>query len=267
MATYTGVADANGDFTVSFGTDAYTGGQKVIVTAEKDSATKSIELHAPSEVVGGGVIKFSGTLDNFPNNIGVVTLTQISGAIGQYCFASNNNNDSIWRKATGLVFENQATSIGAYAFMEWTLAKTITLPNTLTSIETFAFNGWVSALGLTIPNSVLTIGVGCFQFWQAAKSLVVGNGVAAITDNCFYGWSQCLTADFGSGVRSFGANSCASWSSCDQIIIRATTPPSMFLSAFSGLKSTCIFKVPAASVAAYQAAESWSTFASRIQAI
>ena len=38
-----GVADLNGDFTVPFSSN-YTSGQKITVTAEKDSATKTIEL-------------------------------------------------------------------------------------------------------------------------------------------------------------------------------------------------------------------------------
>ena len=54
---------------------------------------------------------------------------------------------------------------------------------------------------------------------------------------------------------------------CEEIICRAITPPSIASNTFNGLKSTCIFKVPAASVAAYQAATNWSAFASRIQAI
>ena len=267
MATYTGVADSNGEFSISFGANSYTGGEKVVVTAEKDAATKTIELHAPSGVIGGGVIQFKGNLTSFPLNIGVVELIGISGSIGQYTFAANTNNNSIWKRAAGLIVGNGVTSIEQYAFNEWTFSKSIALPNSLTSIATFAFSGWSAALALTIPGSVTTIGSAAFQFWSASKSLVIESGLSSIADNVFFGWGSCLNADFPNTITSFGANSCSNWTGCNEIIVRAATPPTITPNTFNSLKSTCIFKVPIASVSAYQAAANWSAFAARIQAI
>mgnify|MGYP001618506052 FL=1 len=42
MPTVTGTADANGDFNIALGAN-YTSGEKITVTAEKDSAEKTIE--------------------------------------------------------------------------------------------------------------------------------------------------------------------------------------------------------------------------------
>lgn len=199
MATYTTIADSNGDFEVDFGTE-YNSGEKITVTAEKDLATKSIELYAPSGVVGGSIISFDGNGTSFPNNIGVATVSGINGTIPDYCFASASLSiQCIFNKASGLIIDEGVVQIRAFSFQYWESASFVDLPSTLTYIDGFSF--------------------------------------------------QWLT-------------------SCNFIYIRATTPPTLQnVNAFYQLKSTCKFKVPAASVSAYQAATNWSTFAARIEAI
>lgn len=219
MAIYTGVADANGDFNIPFSAN-YTSGQKVTVTAEKDGATKSIELFAPSDTLGGGAIQFSGTLANFPNNIGHVTITGLSGAIGNTAFYSSFSDE--WcGKATGLTVDHGVTSIGSSAFSGWSGALSLLLPEGLLTISQYAFDGWSKCKTVTLPSSI-----------------------TSIADGAFRGLSV-----------------------CESITIYATTPPLITSITFINLRSACIFKVPAASVAAYQAAPNWSAFAARIQAI
>lgn len=194
MATYTGVADANGDFTVPFPSD-YTGGEKITVSAEKDGAIKSIELYAPSNAYGRDVL-FS--LTNFPNGIGAVTLSQeISGILSNTRF-DGNNVGSIWRNATSLKIQGNITQIPANAMRSWVAATSLDLPATLTLISSSAIIGWLA---------------------------------------------------------------------CLELICRAINPPTLQTNGLANLNASCIIKVPAASVSAYQAATNWSTFAARIQAI
>lgn len=195
MATYTGTADANGDFSISFGANTYTSGEKITLTTEKDSATKSIELFAPSDVVGGGVIQFTGSLDYFPANIGGIIVSGITNFENSAFYANNNN---LFKKATSLEIKAPAAFVSTSAFRGWTLAASLILPSTITNIGSNAFDGW---------------------------------------------------------------------SECNVIYCYATTPPAIAATSFIDLKSTCIFKVPAGSVAAYQAAANWSAFAARIEAI
>ena len=220
MAIYTGVADENGDFTIPFSAN-YTSGQKVTVIAEKNSETKTIELFAPSEATGGGVIQFSGNLTGFPNNIGVISIGPIYGTIGTYAFSAASNPSSLMKKATGLIIKEGSTDLGSYSF-----------------------EGWVSAQSLDVKEGVQTIGIYAFSNWQALKS-----------------------AKFPSTLVSIGANACQYWYACDEIKLLSSTPPTITATTFSNLKATCVFKVPAGSVAAYQAAANWSAFAARIQAI
>ncbi|WP_180115105.1 leucine-rich repeat protein [Acinetobacter sp. YH12140] len=267
MTIYTGTADANGDFIVPFSA-SYTSGQKVTVTAEKDGASQSIELFAPSDTTGGGVIQFSGTLENFPANIGVVTLNEINGAIGDYAFSPHGNANSIWKRATGLVINAEVTALGYSACNSWTLAQSLVIKGAAIDVGAFCFNNWTAAAGLELNAGVnLTLGNSAFQGWSTAKYLKVLSNVAAIPGNCFFGWTQLLTAEFSSTVTSIGSSGCGGWSACNQIIMHSIEPPTITTTTFTGLKTGCIFKVPAASVAAYQAADNWSAYASQIQAI
>lgn len=246
MAIYTGVADANGDFTVPFSSN-YTSGQKVTVTAEKEGAIKSIELYAPSNVIGGGAIQIDGSFVDFPLNITDVTLSdEITGTIQRFAFRPHGDSQSrsIWRYAKSLKILGNVTRINAYAFYGWGDATSLDLPESLQIIEAYAFSGWSSALELTIPEMVTSIPSDCFYGWSSANRLYIPAAITSIGGRAFY-----------------------QWSSCDEITCMATTPPTISSDTFFNLKSTCIIKVPVGSVAAYQAAPNWSAFASRIQAI
>lgn len=158
MATYTGVADSNGDFTIPFSQN-YTSGQKVTVTAEKLGAEKSIELFAPSDTTGGGIIQFSGDMTNFPNNIGVVTLSsEVSGIIRSYCFSAETNAEVFWRGATGLILKGEITAIYYSAFNSWTKAKILELPPKIQIIDSFAFANWGAVSNLILPETLTSIG-------------------------------------------------------------------------------------------------------------
>lgn len=290
MTIYTGVADANGDFTVPF-SSSYASGEKITVIAEKDGATKSIELYAPSDVVGGGVIRFSGSLDSFPNNIGAVAISGISGTIDQYAFQGGNSS-SIWSKATGLTISPGVTSIGQSAFDGWINAlilnlpntlvsiggsaflnwskydKDLVLPNTLQSISDGAFRGWSKATSLTIPSSVISLsGERVFQDWKLATTLNLNFAGSTIPKSCFFGWSSCKKLTIPANVTFIGVAAFSGWTSCTEIACLNPIPPSIQADTFASLNASCVFKVPAASVDTYKAALNWSTFAARIQAI
>lgn len=142
MAIYTGVADANGDFTVPFSSN-YTSGQKVTVTAEKDSATKTIELHAPSEAAGN-IIQFTGSMVNFPNDIGGVIIGEWMRGIIPQSFMSGFQADTIWRYATSLEIKGDVTAIGIYAFRNWIACTKLILPSTISSMSTESFGAYIS---------------------------------------------------------------------------------------------------------------------------
>ena len=333
MTTYTTTADSSGNYSIAFGT-AYTGGQKVSVTSEKDGSTKNIELYAPSSVIGGGVIQFSGTMVNFPQNIGVITLTSaVSGIINPSAMRASTNAFNMFYRATGLIIEGAVTELGDYALADWRYASLLTLPSTLTKIGQYALQYFGSEstvdFNITLPNSVNTLdqysflsasmknfdlGTGvtiipqrCFSFtdkletfnyrnattvkegaflgsnlkynyipetvttieagaYQYAKSVVVsiGAGVTSIPAYAFYQNTFCTKFTLGINVVSIASNGLGGLSACNELICPRATPPTITADALTGLKSTCVIKVPAASLAAYQTATNWSVHASKM---
>lgn len=243
MAIYTGVADANGDFTVPF-SSSYTSGEKITVTAEVSGATKSIELFAPSETVSGSNnwIAFTISTGGYPTNIAMSTTGSIPNAIPANAFYAQSGN--IFSKARSLTIPNTITSIGDSAFRGWGLATSLVIPDSVVSLGEISFQNWTSATSLTIGSGVTSIKAGCFESWTSATSLTIGSNVAEIYDYAFFNWSSLL----------------------EMTVLRAT-PPAITSTTFSGLNASCVIKVPAASVAAYQAAPNWSAYAARIQAI
>ena len=266
MATYTGTADAGGNFTIGFGGNNYTSAQKVTVTATKGGNSKSVELYAPADTTGGGVIQFSGTMTNFPDNVGAVTVAGINGPIKTQAFAAYYAGH-IWKKATSLTIGSGVTTLGTYAFSDWSVATSLTLPNSVTSISDYAFTGWLLMSTLNLSSGLQTIGQSAFQNCSALTSITIPNSVTTIGLQAFYLCSAATFIQIGSGVTSIGGNAFYNAVACNELRCLPTTPPSIALNTFSNLKSTCVIKVPAASLTAYQTAANWSAHASKIQAI
>lgn len=240
MANYTTVADGNGDFAVSF-SSSYTSGEKITVTAEVSGATKSIELFAPSETVSGSNnwIAFTISTGGYPTNIAMSTTGSIPNDIPANAFYAQSGN--IFSKARSLTIPNTITSIGDSAFRGWGLVTSLVIPDSVVSLGEFVFQNWTSATSLIVGNGVTSIKTACFESWISATSLTIGSSVADIYDYAFFGWSSLL----------------------EMTVLRAT-PPTITSTTFSGLKASCVIKVPAASLNAYKTAPNWSAHASKM---
>ena len=143
---------------------------------------------------------------------------------------------------TSLNIPSGTTSIGSYVFMYQKTLTSVTIPNTVTRIKNDAFIYCESLSSINIPNSVTRIEDEAFYECYGLTSVTIGNGITYIGFSTF---DECplLTS----------------------ITINATTPPLIDSSTFNNFSGTIY--VPAASVDAYKAANNWSTYASRIQAI
>lgn len=222
MTTYTGVADANGDFNIPFSVN-YTGGQKITVIAEKDAAMKTIELFAPSESVGGGGIQLSGSLDNFPLNIGNVSIVGFTGGIGDYAFSGYNANAGKFEaNATGLIIGEGVTSIGTYAFSNWIKATSLMLPASLKSIAGNSFAYWVKCTSLIIPNTVTSIAGNSFVRWSNATSLTIGSGITNIPASAFSGWGKATSLQIPDSVVSIDSYAFSDWATAANLTLPST---------------------------------------------
>ena len=263
MATYTGTADAGGNFTIGFGGNNYTSAQKVTVTATKDGNSKSVELYAPADTSGGGVIQFSGTMTNFPDNVGGVTVTGINGPIKTQAFAAYYAGH-IWKKATSLTIGSGVTTLGIYAFSDWSVATSLTLPNSVTSISDYCFTGWLLMNTLNFGTGLQTIAPAAFYNCRAVTSITIPNAVTTIGLEAFYDCKAATYIQIGSAVTSIGGSAFYNAIACNEMRCLPLTPPSILVNTLTNLKSTCVIKVPAASLTLYKTAANWSAHASKM---
>ena len=95
----------------------------------------------------------------------------------------------------------------------------------------------------TIPNSVTVIGVNAFAYCDALTQLTISSSVTSIGEWAFDGCTALA-----------------------EMTVLATVPPTLIENVFRNVDRNIPVYVPAASLAAYQAAEVWSEFAN-LQAI
>jgi hypothetical protein len=110
---------------------------------------------------------------------------------------------------------------------------------TVTNIRDYAFINSTQLTSITIPNTVTNIGYRSFSNCNYVASFILPNSITSIGDEAFYACSS---------LTSF--------------ICNVTTPLTINQNVFGGLnQGVCALKVPASSIAAYQAAPVWQNFA------
>lgn len=169
--------------------------------------------------------------------------TLVSAEIGELCTSIGSNALDGCRSLTSVTIGNSVTSIGSRAFRICTGLTNVTIPSSVTSIGDIVFYYCTSLTSVTIPNGITSIGVYALGECGSLTSIDIPSSVTSIGDNAF--------------VNCRGLTS---------VTVNATTPPTLGTTAFNNTND-CPIYVPSASVETYKAANNWSTYASRIQAI
>ena len=91
-------------------------------------------------------------------------------------------------KTKSVVISSGITSIGNYAFSDFTNLVSISIPFSVSRIGYRAFYKCYSLKNLTIPNSVTVIGQNAFQNCTGLTTVTMSNSVTEITAYCF---NQC----------------------------------------------------------------------------
>ena len=184
---------------------------------------------------------------------------------------------------TSIDIPESVISIGSSAFSSCSSLMYLSLGSNLKSIERDVFRNCSSLISVTIPNSVTSIGDNAFSGCSSLTSVTIGSGVTRISDYAFGGCSSLTSIVIPNSVTTikpvafYGCESLAdvtlgnsltyigddAFTGCalTSITCKAVIPPVcgdedpfLFVDRFIPLY------VPAGSVDAYKAADTWKEF-------
>ena len=142
-----------------------------------------------------------------------------------------------------LTIPNSVTSIGNYAFYDYTNLTSVTIPNSVTSIGQEAFHNCEGLTSLTIPNSVTSIGEEAFYGCSNLTSLTIPNSVTSIGEGAFHGCGGLTSLTIPNSVTSIGAHTFAGCKSLTSVVIpNSVTYIGMF--AFDGCSGLTSVTIP-----------------------
>lgn len=161
---------------------------------------------------------------------------------------------------------NGVTLIGNYAFKKTSGFTSITIPSSVTTFGSGAFDS-VSSLNSVTIDYASNATLGSSQFTGSSMtSLTIGSHPTSIGDSMFRKCTKLRTLVIPSNISSISGYAFDGCSGLTSITVESATPPTLGSNVFNDTNN-CPIYVPSGSVNAYKAASSWSSYASRIQAI
>ena len=109
-----------------------------------------------------------------------------SGDMMDYSYDSSSPWHSLSTTFTIVELPPGITSIGSYAFYEFTNLKTIAIPDDVISIGSFAFSRCSSMLNFTIPPKVTVISNNLFSLCNSLSTINIHDEVTTIEANDFH---------------------------------------------------------------------------------
>jgi hypothetical protein len=144
---------------------------------------------------------------------------------------------------------------------EGTEIKDYVIPDDVTSIGIYAFQNWSGLTSVAIPGSVASIGDYAFSGCSALTSVTIPNSVTSIGGYAFYNCTGLNTITIGCSVTSIGDYAFANISNLTDVYCYAESVPTSNNSTFyNSYISGVILHVPAASVDLYKKTGFWKTF-------
>lgn len=163
---------------------------------------------------------------------------------------------------------NNITTIDANAFAG-SACENVIIPETVTLIGNAAFSS--ADIGtMILPGSVTRVSLGAFMDVRGVNDVApvikLNEGLAVIGAYAFNSANIAGEIEIPSTVTEIG-ESCFAFTGITTVICKPTTPPALGSSAFGSGIAGFTIKVPAASVAAYKAADGWKDYSNYIVAM
>jgi len=166
---------------------------------------------------------------------------------------------------TSVTISNSVIEIRDSAFERSGLTS-VTIPNNVTSLGHHAFSDCDNLISVSIGSGVTVINQYTFSACNGLTSVNIPDGVTSISYEAFHGCSGLTSISIPATVTSIEYMAFYNCNGLASIICNTINPPYLGGEAFTATNN-CPIYVPASSVDAYKAAEGWSSYASRIQAI
>lgn len=168
---------------------------------------------------------------------------------------------------SSVTFNGNITTIGGGAFRETTSLGSIVIPEGVTYFASEVFkNSGIS--DILMPNSTTEIGQKAFRNCSNLTMMLLGDEVQTINSEAFKNCTSLTSFSIGTAITDIKSSVFEGCTNLESVTVYATTPP--FLSAnlvFDGTSNNLVIYVPSESVEAYKAAEGWSDYSDKIQAI
>lgn len=128
-----------------------------------------------------------------------------AGVMNNYSSGSSSKPAYSYRsQVLKLVVEEGITSIGNYAFYNYTNLKEVSLPETLTKIGNYAFQSCTSLTEIVIPDSVTELGYYVFNNCTSLTKAVLTDGITSLGERTFYGCTSLVDVDLPENLVTIG---------------------------------------------------------------
>lgn len=180
--------------------------------------------------------------------------------IGQSAFAGCSSLDSI-------DIPDSVTTIESYAFEECTALRCASLSNSLTKIDSSTFRQCTSLLFVDLPESLTEIASSAFSDCKSLETIDIPFGVTTIGSYAFHDCSILNAVTLPESVERINAYAFGRCSSLIGVTMLGDNPPIIDATAFEGCDSIRMICVPASALSEYQAAEGWSSYGDKLEAV
>lgn len=164
-----------------------------------------------------------------------------------------------------IVFNDDLTSIGEYAFYNCTTLESITMPKTITTIGESSFSGCLNLANISIPDNVVSIDANAFYDCDSLDAMDIPDSVSSIGDSAFANCDKLKSVSIGGGVMLLGIDA-FNCPRLTELFIKQATPPSGGNSILSSNNFNCKIYVPIEGCRSYKVSEEWRACISNIVA-
>ena len=202
-------------------------------------------------------VTYLGTISGCTNLKSKITIPTAMTEIPSYMFLDCNS-------LTDIEILGDVTFFDYGTFFNCSSLKNVTVPKNLATMDDSVFNGCSSLEEIVLPNTLTTMGKNCFMDCSSLTKCELSSSLAEIPNNCFENCTSLPSITLPASITKINNRAFYGCSSLKEMIILATTPPTLPSSmALSGIELETI-KVPKGTLEIYTQNASWSKYSSII---